>query len=425
MRHRRRKELGRGGEEERIPPRIGASRNAEEPRFEDDEPREVPRRRRRPEPLVTPGEPARHRRPERDRGAGDGRRGRQAPKKPRRRSDAARHPLVLVLNTLMLIVVMGMIGGIVALLIGRDIYHAPGPLPEQMAIIIDRGASVEAIATGLEERGVIANRLVFMAAAYGTGATRRLQAGEYIIPAGATMEEVLDHLVSGRVVQHSITFAEGLTSAQIVKKMEENEILTGRIEAIPPEGSLLPETYRFTRGMTRQRLIEIMREARDEAVTEIWQARDPDLPLASPEQLVTLASIVEKETGQADERERVAGVFVNRLNRRMRLQSDPTILYGLHGGDAWSRPRTIFQSDLDRPNPYNTYQINGLPPGPIANPGRAALKASANPAETDALFFVADGTGGHVFAATYEEHQRNVARWREIERQRNAAQPVQ
>lgn len=369
---------------------------------------------------MTQGKPP-ARRPERN---GNGR-GRDEGKRPRRRSDAARHPLVLILNTVMLLLVMGLIGGVALLVIGRQAYVAEGPLQEDVAIIIDRGASVDAIATGLEERGVITNRLVFMAAAYGTGATRRLQAGEYIIPARASMEDVMDRLVSGRVVQHSITFAEGLTSAQIVQKMEENEVLTGRVEAIPPEGSLLPETYLFTRGMTRERLIEMMRQERDEALAQIWENRDPDLPVDTPEELVILASIIEKETGQADERERVAAVFVNRLERGMRLQSAPTILYGLHGGDAWTRPRTIFQSDLERPNPYNTYQINGLPPGPIANPGRASLQAAANPADTDDLFFVADGTGGHVFARTYEEHQRNVARWREIERQRNAGQPVQ
>jgi UPF0755 protein len=207
--------------------------------------------------------------------------------------------------------------------------------------------------------------------------------------------------------------------------MKDNDVLVGRVDSLPAEGSLLPETYLFTRGMTRERLIEIMQDARDRALAEVWENRDPDLPLDTPDQLVTLASIVEKETGLAGERPEVAGVFVNRIEQRMRLQSDPTILYGLYGGEAWLRPRTITQSELDRPNPYNTYQIDGLPPGPIANPGRAALEATANPAETDALFFVADGTGGHAFAVTYEEHQQNVARWREIERQRNAASPSQ
>jgi len=421
VRHRRRKELGNGGRGEKAPPHLGSAVRTE-PRVGDiaqDAPRrgdnadDVPRRRRKPEPLVTSTQHPRRGRT----GRPDGRQ--------RRRSDAARHPVVLVLSLVMLIAVMAMIGGAAALVLGRQAYTAPGPLEQDVALIIDRGASVNAIATGLEERGIISNRYVFIGAAYGTGATRRLQAGEYIIPARASMEHVLDRLVSGQVVQHSITFAEGLTSAQIVEKLRNNDILTGRIAEIPPEGTLLPETYRFTRGMTRQRLIEVMQGAQDRALAEIWAGRDPDLPLDSPEELVILASIVEKETGLAEERDRVAGVFVNRIERGMRLQSDPTILYGLYGGEAWARPRTITRSELDRPNPYNTYQIDGLPPGPIANPGRAAMEAVANPADTDALFFVADGTGGHAFANSYEEHQRNVAQWRQIERQRNAAQPSQ
>ena len=336
----------------------------------------------------------------------------------RARSAAARHPIVLILNAVMLLAVLGVIAAITALVIGRQEYVAEGPLQDDVALIIDRGASVNAIASGLQQRGIISNRYVFIAAAYGTGVTSRLQAGEYIIPANASMAEVLDRLVSGRVVEHSITFAEGLTSAQIVNKMRDNDVLVGRVDEIPSEGSLLPETYRFTRGMTRGRLIEIMRDAQSTALEEIWANRTPGLPIASPNELVTLASIVEKETGVAEERPRVAGVFVNRLERGMRLQSDPTILYGLYGGEAWTRSRTITRAELDRPNPYNTYQIDGLPPGPIANPGRASMEAVANPADTDALFFVADGTGGHAFAETYAEHQENVAAWREIESRR-------
>ncbi|MCF3935534.1 endolytic transglycosylase MltG [Acuticoccus sp. M5D2P5] len=336
----------------------------------------------------------------------------------RRRSRAARHPLVLAANLVIFLIVVGLIGGGALVLFGRQAYVAAGPLPEDVGVVIDRGASVETIAAGLEERGVITNRYVFMAAAYTTGATRRMQAGEYMIPARASMEDVLDHLVSGRVVRHAITFAEGLTSAQIVQRLNEADILTGRIDTIPPEGSLLPETYQVTRGMPRQRLIDTMQTAQASALSEIWANRDPSIPLSSPEELVILASIVEKETGQPNERDEVAGVFINRLNTNMRLQSDPTILYGLYGGDAWAQSRTIYRSDMDRENPYNTYQINGLPPGPITNPGRQAMEATANPATTEALYFVADGTGGHAFARTYEEHQRNVARWREIERQR-------
>ncbi|WP_108659816.1 endolytic transglycosylase MltG [Acuticoccus kandeliae] len=366
---------------------------------------------RRPEPLVSNSTKSR----------GGTRRPSEAPPPVKRRSRAARHPLILAANLVIFLIVLVLIGGGALLLLGRQAYVAAGPLAEDVGVIIDRGASVEAIAAGLEERGIITNRYVFLAAAYGTGATRRLQAGEYLIPAGASMEAVMDHIVSGRVVRHAITLAEGLTSAQIVARLNESDLLSGRIDSIPAEGSLLPETYQVTRGMSRQRLIETMQTAQARVLSEIWANRDPSVPLSSPEELVTLASVVEKETGEPDERDRVAAVFINRLNRKMRLQSDPTILYGLYGGDAWAQARTIYRSDLERPNPYNTYQIDGLPPGPITNPGRQAMEATAHPAETNELYFVADGTGGHAFAVSYDEHQRNVARWRDIERQRGTA----
>lgn len=363
--------------------------------------------RRRPEPLVTTGR--------------DGGRRRGSRASEERRSRVARHPVVLAGNLVISVVAVALVAAVVLLVVGQRAYTAPGPLAEDVGVIIDRGASVEAIAAGLEERGIISNRFVFMAAAYGTGATRRMQAGEYLVPARATMEEVLDRIVSGRVVQHAVTVPEGLTSAQVVDLLNASEILSGRIDSIPPEGTLLPETYQVTRGTARPRVVERMRAAHESVVAQVWAERDPDLPLSSPRELVTLASIVEKETGRAAERERVAAVFVNRMKQRMRLQSDPTILYGLYGGAAWTEPRTIYKSDLDRPNPYNTYQIPALPPGPIANPGRAALEATARPADTDELYFVADGTGGHVFASTYPEHQANVERWRAIERERAGA----
>ena len=338
----------------------------------------------------------------------------------KKRSRASRHPLVVGLNFVLFVGMVTFIGAIAALVIGRQAYLAPGPLAEDVQVNIPRGASVQSIAQGLEEQDIISSQYVFLAAAYGSGATRSMKAGEYVIPANASISDVLQKIVSGQVVQHQITFAEGLTSAQIVKRLNDNEILSGIIRQIPPEGSLMPETYSITRGMPRERLLEQMQTAQAAALAEIWEARDPEIPVSSPEELVTLASIVEKETGRADERARVAAVFANRLKRRMKLQSDPTILYGLYGGEAWEEARTIYQSDLNRPNPYNTYQINGLPPGPIANPGREAMEATANPDETNELYFVADGTGGHAFATSYEAHQANVARWREIERQRNA-----
>ena len=337
----------------------------------------------------------------------------------KKRSRASRHPLVVGLNFVLFVGMIAFVGGIAVLVIGRQAYLSPGPLAEDVQVNIPRGASVQSIAQGLEEQDIISSQYVFLAAAYSSGATRSMKAGEYVIPAHASISDVLQKIVSGQVVQHQITFAEGLTSAQIVKRLNDNEVLSGIIRQIPPEGSLMPETYSITRGMPRERVLEQMQIAQASALAEIWEARDPDIPISSPEELVTLASIVEKETGRAAERARVAAVFANRLKRRMKLQSDPTILYGLYGGEAWEEARTIYQSDLNRPNPYNTYQINGLPPGPIANPGREAMEATANPDETNELYFVADGTGGHAFATTYEAHQANVARWREIERQRN------
>jgi UPF0755 protein len=206
-----------------------------------------------------------------------------------------------------------------------------------------------------------------------------------------------------------------------VDRLNADPVLSGEIGELPLEGALMPDTYKFTRGATREQMLEQMQRVQERVVSEIWARRAPALPIETPEEFVTLASIVEKETGRADERSRVAGVFLNRLERGMRLQSDPTVLYGLFGGHGRPPDRTIFQSDLDKPTEYNTYQIEGLPPGPIANPGRAALEAVANPSRTDELYFVADGTGGHVFSSTLEEHNQNVARWRRIRAEQDAA----
>jgi UPF0755 protein len=221
-------------------------------------------------------------------------------------------------------------------------------------------------------------------------------------------------LSEGKVVQHAITIPEGLTSEQIVQRLLDMDFLAGNIKSIPREGSLLPETYRFPRSTPREQVLQRMQREQRDLVQKAWAGRAPDLPLKSAEDLVTLASIVEKETGRPEERSRVASVFVNRLKQRMRLQSDPTIIYGLVGGKG-SLGRPISRSDITQPTPYNTYTIDGLPPGPIANPGRASLEAAANPARTKDLYFVADGTGGHAFSETLDQHQKNVARLRAIE----------
>jgi UPF0755 protein len=243
-----------------------------------------------------------------------------------------------------------------------------------------------------------------------------LKPGEYLFQKNASLRDVIGTMVEGKVVQHAVTIPEGLTSEQIVARLSDNDLFSGTVHEIPREGTLLPETYKFPRGTPREQVIARMQQAQKRALAEIWERRSPDLPLKTPEQLVTIASIVEKETGKPDERSRVAAVFVNRLRQTIKLQSDPTIIYGLVGGKG-TLGRPIKRSEILQPSPYNTYVVEGLPPGPIANPGRASLEAAANPARTRDLFFVADGTGGHAFSDTYDQHQKNVARLRAMEKQ--------
>lgn len=304
------------------------------------------------------------------------------------------------------------------------VYWGEGPrAPEggSTTVVLRSGAGVSEIGRTLNTAGVIRSPDMFRAAVSLTGADRRLRAGEYEIESGLSLAGVIDLLVSGRVVRHFVTIPEGRSSIQAWDILNANAVLTGEI-AVPPEGSLLPETYEVMRGETRAIVVERMQRAHDELLAELWETRRPDLPIRTPEEAVILASIVEKETGLAQERPQVAAVFVNRLNRGMRLESDPTIVYGVNGG----RPlgRGIRRSELQRLTPFNTYLIDGLPPTPIANPGREALAAVLNPPDSDYLFFVADGTGGHAFARTYDEHLANVARWRAIEAQR-AAEPAE
>jgi UPF0755 protein len=334
----------------------------------------------------------------------------------------ARSPMVVVINALFSMALLGVI------LLGALAYfaniqfHAPGPSATGQSVNVTRGMSTRQIASMLETRGVIDSQLLFMAGVYARQARSGLQAGEYAVEPNASMADVLDMLIEGRAVVYSVTFPEGWTSLQIVNRLRANEDLTGDIDEVPAEGSLLPNTYSFSRGATRQSILDRMLSEQERVLADLWARRIDGLPITTPEEMVTLASIVEKETARADERTRVASVFINRLNRGMPLQSDPTIIYGVHGGEAWMEARPIFRSQLrDETNPYNTYTIPALPPGPIANPGRESLEAVANPSRTEDLFFVADGTGGHAFAQTYEEHNRNVARWREIEREREAA----
>ncbi len=339
------------------------------------------------------------------------------PKRPRRRRRGGLVGLLSALFTFGLILAVVIGGSFVVL--NRQASE-PGPLAVDRAIIIPPGQGLADIAEQLQREGVIANPMTFRLAGYVNGAWSSLRAGEYLFKANISPREALEVLTSGRPVLHSVLIPEGLTSEQIVNRLRENDLLAGDIVNIPREGSLLPDTYRVERGTSRQRLIQLMTEKQREELNRIWSRRVPDLPIRTPQEMVTLASIVEKETGRADERPRVAGVFVNRLNRRMKLQSDPTIVYGLVGGKG-TLGRGILRTEITQPTPFNTYVIDGLPPGPIANPGRAAMEAVANPSRTRDLFFVADGTGGHAFAETLDQHNRNVARWRQIEASRREA----
>ena len=363
---------------------------------------------------------------------------------PPKRSRAARHPIVVFFNFLLTIVVVGVIllGG--GLMLGKMQFDKPGNLAQARTITIDAGAGVRGIADRLQREGVISSKWLFIAGVWIGGETPNLKAGEYSFPAHASMREVMDVLVDGKAVVYRITIPEGLTSEQIVACLtadllpegqsiqgltadqasrcrESAAALVGPAPPVPPEGTLLPDTYAFNRGDTRANILNLMMRERDRVLTDAWARRAPDLPINNIEEMAILASIVEKETSLADERTRVASVFINRLRLNMRLQSDPTFIYGVYGGKGKPDGYVPTAKDRDTPTPYNTYTIDGLPPAPIANPGRAALEAVANPSRTRDLFFVADGSGGHAFAETYEEHLRNVARWRAINAERSSA----
>ncbi len=334
---------------------------------------------------------------------------------PTRRSKRVRHPLVIVGNAIftVLVVVSVAVGG--ALYLGKQRFESPGPLTEDKIVNIPRGLGIRDIAELLVREGVIDQPWVFIGGVLVLKARGDLKHGEYQFTKNASLADVVTTIVENKEVQHALTIPEGLTSEQIVAKLLENDALSGQIKEIPREGTLLPETYKFTRGMVREQIIQRMQHAHRQLLAEVWEHRNPEIPIKTPEQLVTLASIVEKETGKPEERSRVAAVFINRLKSKMRLQSDPTIIYGLTGGKgALGRP--ILKSEIEQPTPYNTYVIDGLPPGPIANPGRASLEAAANPARTKDLYFVADGTGAHVFSENYDQHQKNVARLRVLEK---------
>jgi UPF0755 protein len=321
----------------------------------------------------------------------------------------------------------GCLGGLFPLLLAAAVawglwsYSGPGPAAKNgdaTTVILDRGAGVSRIGRTLHAAGVIGSPLVFDLAVRLTGAASHLRAGEYSVPSHASMAAILADIRAGKVVRHVVAVPEGWTSDMAVEALKAQAVLTGDVTA-PPEGSILPDTYLVQRGESRAAVLARMQAAQTALLTHLWAHRQPGLPLATPQDAVTLASIVEKETGKPEERRRVAAIFVNRLRAGMKLESDPTIIYSLTRG----RPlgRGIRASELAAVTPYNSYKVAGLPPTPIANPGRASLEAVLDPPKTDELYFVADGTGGHAFASTYAEHAVHVAHWRQIEAQRAAA----
>ncbi|TCL70232.1 endolytic transglycosylase MltG [Rhizobium sp. BK251] len=341
---------------------------------------------------------------------------------PPKRSKKARSQIVIFLNFLMSLVVLVTALSLIGFYYATSTYRSPGPLATNTNFIVRSGAGLSEISTNLERNGIVSDARIFRyltATHLADGAT--LKAGEYEIKAGASMNDIMELLKSGKSILYSVSFPEGLTVRQMFNRLANDPVLEGDVPSqMPAEGSLRPDTYKFSRGTKRAEIVQQMAAAQERLLDQIWEKRDPDLQVASKSELLVLASIVEKETGVPDERAHVASVFLNRLGKGMRLQSDPTIIYGLFGGDGKPSDRPIYQSDLKKDTPYNTYMNKGLPPTPIANPGRDALEAVANPWKTQDLYFVADGTGGHVFAATLEEHNANVRRWRKLEAEKGA-----
>ncbi len=371
-----------------------------------------------------------------------------------------------------LVVGLFLLGGVV--LWGQGQYRAEGPLEQTICVRVQGGSTMDAISRDLVAQGAVANGTIFRLGSDYSDKSALLKAGSFLVEPRASMEEVVDAITRGgastcgteivyrvgiaqmnvlvreldpatnRFVERAlfdpaeetvpalytetkadadtryrIALAEGVTSWQVVESLKAMDVLSGEVSDIPPEGMLAPDSYDVAADMPRAEVLAQMRTAQEIRIDEAWQGRAEGLPLANPEDLLKLASIIEKETGVPEERRQVSSVFVNRLNRGMRLQTDPTVIYGVTGGKG-ILGRGLRQSELRRATPWNTYVIEGLPETPIANPGLASLEAAANPDTTSYVFFVADGTGGHAFAETLDQHNANVARWRKIEAERSS-----
>jgi UPF0755 protein len=327
------------------------------------------------------------------------------------------NPIVRGIKRLLALVLFVIVVAVGAGGYGWHMFVKPGPLAAAKQVVVPRGASLDQIADTLADAGVIESRFVFTTWVRALRTQARLRSGEYRFPGGVSAREAMNVLISGRQIQHRLTIPEGLTTYQVLQRVAKAEGLEGDLTEKAGEGELLPDTYFYTLGETRNDMVKRMKHAMDSALEDAWEQRGPDTILKSKEELLILASIVEKETGDRAERAMVAGVFVNRLKRHMRLETDPTVIYGITEGKG-ALGRRLLRADLERDDPYNTYKIPGLPPGPICNPGRASILAAIHPAKHDYIYFVADGTGGHVFAETLKEHNRNVAKWRKIRRER-------
>ena len=320
-----------------------------------------------------------------------------------------------------IVLLVTVIGG--ALFLGNQMLTAPGPLEKTKTVVIPRGAGPATMTKVLQEEGVIDHAKLFRVALIIDPSPKPIKAGEYEIPAHISMQALVDLLQSGKVVQRRLTVPEGTTTAEVIELVRKTEALTGEVTLDLKEGDLLPETYFYSRDDTRDGLLMRMKEAMEKTLDEAWRKRAPGLPLANRREALVLASMIEKETAVPAERAKIAAVFINRLRRRMRLESDPTVIYGLTGGKGPFN-RELTRADLQSSSPYNTYMVVGLPPGPICNPGRASIVAATNPARERLLYFVADGQGGHAFALNMLEHNRNVERWRQIQRERQEQSQV-